>query len=320
MGTTWSVKLVQNDSSDNEEGGGQTTALDASTIQARLDSVENAMSNWKSDSDVSKLNRMAAGCLLVTAHTEKVATKALVIEQQSHGYFDASLSPLIELWGFGVQGEPPREPSQESLRHMLNEQQGARVSVAERQLCKNIDNLQVNYSAIAKGYAVDQVAELLKEAGYKNFLVEVGGELYGLGSKLTGEAWKIGIEKPSYGFNQALYSTLELSDKAVATSGDYRNYYEVDSVRYSHILNPKTGRPVQHSAASVTVIHDSAMVADGWATALLAAGPETGMQLADELKLKVLMILHDGDGFKELVSTEWLEMFAGLNNQSNKNK
>ena len=303
MGTSWSVKVI--------EDGSSAEPITAAAIQARLDDIENALSNWIADSDVSRLNQMATGCLLVSEHTEAVATAANLIAQQSQGYFDATLSPLIELWGFGVQGEPPQEPSVAALEAAMAMIDYESVSTTERQLCKQKDATQVNYSAIAKGYAVDQLAALLTEQSYSNFLVEVGGELYGAGSKADGEFWTVGVEQPSYGFSQELYSTLHLNGEAVATSGDYRNFYELDSVRYSHIIDPKTGRPVAHSTASVTVIDDSAMVADAWATAILAAGPEQGMALAEQYRLKVLMILHEPEGFGQLSSSLWQQTVAG---------
>ena len=303
MGTSWAVKVIQNPST--------AAKIDALSIQARLDGVDRAMSNWQGDSDVAKLNNMPAGCLLVSEHTGKVATAANHISKASHGYLDVTLSPLIELWGFGVEDEPAGEPSPGLVASAMALGDYTQLSIAGRQLCKSRDETQVNYSAIAKGYAVDQIAGLLRESGYQQFLVEVGGELYGLGVKTNGEPWKVGIERPSYGLTQELYATLELNDMAVATSGDYRNYYEIDSVRYSHVINPRTGRPVQHNAASVTVVHRSAMVADAWATALLAAGPEEGLQLAEQNRLGVLMLLHDGQGFEELTSSYWFDGTTG---------
>lgn len=303
MGTSWAIKLIQEP---------ESAVIEHQRIQGRLDEIEQAMSNWVEDSDVSRFNRMTQGCLLVSEHTERVASMANIVSEKSHGYFDATLSPLIELWGFGVVEEPPEEPSADLFNQIMSETGFSNVLTTERQLCKQRDQIAVNYSAIAKGYAVDQLAELIIEAGYSSFLVEVGGELYGQGTKPKGDNWKVGIEKPGYGFTQELYSTLELNGVAIATSGDYRNYYEIDSVRYSHIINPKTGRPVSHRAASVTVISESAMVADAWATALLAAGPVEGMQMAEEHQLVVLMILHadtkdqvNEQGFEQLISSSW---------------
>lgn len=297
MGTTWSVKLVTQPSSN--------VAVSSEQIQQRLDEVEEAMSNWMQESDVSRFNQRNEGCMHISEHTERVGRMSEQISLKSHGYFDPTVSPLIELWGFGVAGEPPEEPSEAALKQIREIYSYDYIWVIDGKLCKGIDDVQVNYSAIAKGYAVDQVAELMAEHGYQNYLVEVGGELYGVGKNISGNPWRVGIERPAYGLIQEVQSTLQLDAVGVATSGDYRNYYELNSVRYSHIINPKTARPVTHNAASVTVIHESTMVADGWATALLAAGAEQGMKLAEEHDLAVLMILRDGDGFKETYSSRW---------------
>jgi len=300
MGTNWSVKFV----TESLIGPGENMSSD---IQAVLDRVESAMSNWRDDSDVSRFNRLSEGCLLISEDTETVARVSQEISSQSEGYFDPTVSPLIEIWGFGVAEQPPEEPDAETLQAILANTGHQHFSVTERQLCKNNADLHLNFSAIAKGYAVDEVAALLESKGINHFLIEVGGELYGLGLNIHGKPWSVGVETPNYGWPQGVYSVLHLDGNAVATSGDYRNYYMLNGQHFSHILNPRTGRPVIHGAASVTVIHESTMLADGWATALLAAGPEEGLRLANNAGIAVYMILREEDHFISAQSQFWPE-------------
>ena len=299
MGTSWSVKYIGNQEVTQEE----LTA----EIQTELNRIEAAMSNWQEDSDVSKFHRLSQGCLLVSEDTVTVARASQTISQLSDGYFDPTVSPLIEVWGFGVGNQPPEEPEPELLESLLANTGYENFSVSDRQLCKNDADTHLNFSAIAKGYAVDQVADVLISNNIDRFLVEVGGELYGLGENSQNENWSVGVETPSFGWPQGVYSILHLNGNAVATSGDYRNYYELGDHTYSHILNPRTGRPVIHNAASVTVIHESTMMADGWATALLAAGPEEGIRLANKAGISAYMILRDGEEFTSTQSQYWPE-------------
>lgn len=301
MGTSWTVKII-NDGKASLSG--EQLSKD---IQTALDRVEAAMSNWRDDSDVSRFNRLPEGCLLVSADTEIVARASLKISKQSEGYFDPTVSPLIEIWGFGVQEQPPEEPDAELLQAVLADTGYGYFSVDGRQLCKTNANIHLNFSAIAKGYAVDEVAALLAAREINRFLVEVGGELYGEGQNIQGELWSVGVETPDYGWPQGAYSVLHLDGNAVATSGNYRNYYELDGQKFNHILNPRTGRPVVHGAASVTVIHESTMLADGWATALLAAGPEEGIRLANNAGIAAYMILREQDNFVSTQSRFWPE-------------
>lgn len=302
MGTSWSVKYIT-DQRVNQAG------LEGE-IQTELNRIESAMSNWQEDSDVSKFNHLSQGCLLVTEDTVTVARASQTISQQSDGYFDPTVSPLIELWGFGVGNQPPEEPAPELLDALLANTGYQHFSIADRQLCKNDAAIHLNFSAIAKGYAVDQLASLFSRNDIDRFLVEVGGELYGQGQNNQNENWTVGVETPSFGWPQGVYSVLHLNGNAVATSGDYRNYYELNGQTYSHILNPRTGRPVVHNAASVTVVHESTMMADGWATALLAAGPEEGIRLANNAGIAAYMILRDGEQFTSAQSRSWPENTA----------
>ena len=316
MGTHWSVKLVI--ASDSEQQAFQSISGDLiqQQIQNSLDSVEQAMSNWLEDSDISRFNRLPNGCMLVSEHTDRVASTAVDISLASGQLFDPTVSPLIELWGFGVAESSalPTTPNPTQITSALEHVGANRWSRTELQLCKSIDQLQLNLSAIAKGYAVDEVAALLSGQGFGNFLVDVGGELSAMGQNADNQFWNVGIEKPAAGFGGALQSSLRLKNIGIATSGDYRNYVELDGVHYSHIIDPKTGYPVRHDLVSVTVLHASVMVADAWATALLVAGAEQGLKLAEQQQLAVYMVRNPKgtSEFSALASSSWERYQATL--------
>lgn len=296
MGTSWSVKVI------SEE---QTALLVEDDLQTILGRIESSMSNWIESSDVARFNRIGVGCLLIQPETQNVVSAALKVSGQSLGYFDPTVSPLIELWGFGTVDNSPAEPEPKAIRQALSDSGYQSISVVDQQLCKTNGKLQLNLSAIAKGYAVDLLAQELEASGYKRFLVEVGGELFGHGTNRQGEAWKIGVEKPGYDNLPEVLTVLPLDNRGVATSGDYRNYYELDGARYSHIIDPTTGYPVTHRAASVTVLHERVMYADAWATALLAAGPEKGLEIANDEGIAMLMVVRTDTGYKAVTSNGW---------------
>ncbi|MBC6428349.1 MAG: FAD:protein FMN transferase [Cellvibrionales bacterium] len=297
MGTSWRVTVLTEP--------GTAEPLQAAQVQAILDRIEQRMSNWRADSEISRFNRHPAGCMAVSVPTREVVRASLDLSERSGGYFDPTLSALIDLWGFGVDAAPPAPPA-EPLLQRLRAQSGYRnIALRGERLCKAQGPVALNLSAIAKGYAVDRVAAALRQLGYRRFLVEVGGELYGQGRNGRGEPWQIGIEQPQARLGRNLLATVRLDGRGVATSGDYRNYYELDGKRYSHLIDPLSGRPVRHQAAAVTVLHASTMLADGWATALLVAGPEKGRELAQRENLAALMAVRDGDGFAVWKSPAW---------------
>ena len=159
--------------------------------------------------------------------------------------------------------------------------------------------LTIDLSALAKGYGVDVLAEYLEEVGVQDYMVEIGGEIRARGTNPDGQVWRIGIEKPEPGGQRSVYEALPLEDLGMATSGDYRNYYELDGERLSHTIDPRTGRPITHKLASVTVLHEECAFADAYATALNVLGPERGYELAVSLKLPALFIVRVDDRFEE---------------------
>ncbi|MBB5210554.1 FAD:protein FMN transferase [Microbulbifer hydrolyticus] len=272
-----------------------------SAIDAELAAVNQEMSTYIPDSELMRFNRAPVGEVVeVSPHLAEVVARALEIHRHSDGAFDVTVGPLVNLWGFGPNPEPETIPGDEEIAALQSvvgsdalNLQGTRLSKARA--------VAIDLSAIAKGHGVDRVADLLEDKGIGNYLVEVGGELRTAGVNPKGKPWRIGIERPSAG--QVVQKPIEVIGKAVATSGDYRNYYERDGKRYAHTIDPRTGRPVEHKLASVTVIADSCAEADGYATALNVIGAEAALKLAEERQLAVFLLVKTDSGFEERASS-----------------
>jgi thiamine biosynthesis lipoprotein len=211
---------------------------------------------------------------------------------------------LVNLWGFGPEARPEVVPTDAELAERKANTGIVHLSVEGNTLSKDIPNLYVDLSTIAKGWGVDVVADYIQSEGIQNYMVEVGGEMRLKGVNREGVAWRIAIEKPSVE-ERAIQEIIEPGDMAIATSGDYRNYFERDGVRYSHIINPETGKPINHKVVSVTVLDKSSMTADGLATGLMVLGEEQGMKIAEKNNIPVFMIVKTENGFKELASSAY---------------
>lgn len=294
MGTTWEVKL-------RELPPGQTADLLQRAVSGVFADVDMAMSTWRGDSELSRINARPAGeWIKVSPALFEVLAAAQEISALSDGAFDVTVGPLVNVWGFGPAKTARRVPPEEDI-------QAARARVGYRnieldregqRLRKRIKGLYIDLSGIAKGYAADRVARMLEEAGARDFLVEVGGEIVARGSHRNGRGWRVGIERPEPGLRQP-FRIVPLTNAALATSGDYRNAFYYEGDRYSHTIDPATGRPVTHSATAVTVIAPTAMRADALATALLVLGPERGLDLARREGIAALFIMRAKDGFEE---------------------
>lgn len=294
MGTTWAVTIVQN----------AGTMIDRESvrqeIEATLHSIEKSMSIWDPTSTLSRLNAATTtGPFDVEHSLFTVFSTAREINQRSGGAFDISILPLIELWGFGPGGKKNALPSSDQIETMRTLVGPAAFSLDHDRTAinKTRPNNRFDVSAIAKGFAVDEVAELLDRLGHDHFLVEIGGEVRAAGRTLHGTAWKIGIERPD-ATERLVQHVVCLDDRSMATSGDYRNYFVMNGKRYSHTIDPRTGFPIEHSLASVSVIHEKCMVADAWATALNVLGPKDGLALAEIEGLAACFILRTDRGFK----------------------
>lgn len=253
----------------------------AARIEADLDALNASLSNWDVASEISRFNRSAGdGWFPVTEHTATVVALALRVGRASGGALDPTVAPLVERWGFGpVQDHA--DPAQDTGPVGLDQ---VHVRHQPPALSKAHPAVRLDLSAVAKGYAVDQLLRAITELGVEDALVEIGGEVAARGNGPGGDGWRIGIEDPLHG---GILRTLILRDAAVATSGDYRNYREIEGRRVTHLIDPRSARPIEHGLASVTVIADSAAEADAWATALAVLGRDAGLALAEEMDLSV---------------------------------
>ncbi len=290
MGTTFNVTAIGEDLDE--------TAL-AASVEETLAAVNAKMSNWDPNSEVSTFSASTStDPVAVSEEFALVLAAANDVHDKTDGAFDVTLGPLIELWGFGPRKPEDPVPSDADIEAALASIGQKRLLTLDAEagtLAKSEPGVGINLSAIAKGYGIDAVAETLRDAGIENYLVEIGGDLVSKGENDKAEAWQIGIEKPQAG-SQSLQLIVSLDDRGMASSGDYKNYFEQDGLRYSHIIDPTTGRPITHRTTSVTVLAENAMMADAWATAMLALGQEKGMQLAEEHKLAVYFISRDVTG------------------------
>ena len=273
-------------------------------IDEELARVNALMSTYDANSELSRLNsHQSQEPFPISADTAKVLRLALEIAQKTNGAYDPTVGPLVNLWRFGPEDRPEKVPSDEEIAAAKARVGWDKIKIIELPdsqpqyaVVKSDPNVYIDLSSVAKGFGVDCVAELLTQNHYKDFLVDVGGELRSSGKNVAGKDWSVGINSPVL-TDDSLAKTVSLSDKAIATSGDYLNFYELDGVRYSHIIDTQTGRPITHKTASVSVIDDSCMTADAWATALLALGAEQGKTLAKENGLHVIFLVRDVNEF-----------------------
>lgn len=305
MGTTFTVKVVA-------EGLGEDLLAELpAAIQGELDDVNAKMSHYLEDSELSRLNRWRdQEPFSVSAETMTVLQHAREISRLSGGSFDITVAPLVDAWGFGPPGQPPEPPSPEEidrLRQLIGWQDVELDPVAGT-VRKTRPGLSLDLSAIAKGYGVDRVAAALDRVGIGGYMVEVGGEVRTRGRNAEGAPWRIAIERPDPA-GRALQLVVPLSDLALATSGDYRNYYEIDGRRISHTIDPRTGYPITHRFTSASVITGECVEADAWATALLVLGP-AGVDLAEKLGLAAFFLERDSEGgFTEHRTTAFDSLF-----------
>ena len=293
MGTTYHITI----SAPPADLSAQTLQSD---IDTRLESLNAEMSTYIPESVISAFNESSTTEWFgVSEAFAGLVELALQISDATSGAYDITVGPLVDLWGFGAHSaEGDRIPSDEDIAAAK-----ARVgydklfSRAEPSAIRKVQSdLQIDLSSIAKGFGVDQIALLLDEKGVQDYLVEIGGELRVQGQSPRGDNWKVAVEKPEAG-KQSVQRILNVGDIAVATSGDYRNYFEKDGARYSHTIDSVSGRPVAHSLVSVTVLDAETAKADAWATALMALGDERGPMIAEGQELAAYFIIKTDDGF-----------------------
>jgi thiamine biosynthesis lipoprotein len=293
MGTTYKVTVVAPLSEAEQR------SIEAA-IAEELAEVDRQMSTWRSDSEISRFNAHAQTTPFAASRGFlEVVHAANQISAASDGAFDITVSPLIAAWGFGPKGRDTNapEPTQAELAALTPSVgwQHLRVDLANNTLQKDTPLLRIELSAIAPGHAADRIAARLRDLGFTRTLVDVGGEILASGHAAHGGPWRLGVERPDTQ-GGVVQRMLPVTDQALATSGDYRNYYEVDGVRRSHTIDPRSKRPIAHRLASVSVLQPSAMLADGWATALNVLGPEAGLELATKRSIPALFLLREPDG------------------------
>ncbi len=295
MGTTWQVRLV----------GGARVARAGITaaIEATLDEVVAQMSTWEPGSALCRFNRAPAQ----TWHELPPAFFAvlqagLAVARASDGAFDPAAGALVDAWGFGPVARAASRPDAATLAQALQRGGWRRLALDDaRRAALQPGGLALDLSAIAKGHGVDRVAARLAALGFDSHLVEVGGELRGSGVKPDGQPWWVMLEHPA-GDAHPTQTVLALHGLAVASSGDYRRWFEHAGERYSHTIDPRDGLPIRHGVAGVTVVHAECMLADAWSTALGVLGVAAGLALADRLGLAALFVVRRAGGFEEHMS------------------
>ena len=306
MGTTYNITYI-----NNSMMSGKDIESKIKDILYRIDKVE--MSTWEKTSELSRFNLSKnTEEQFISPSLYKVISKAQEISQLTDGAFDVTVMPLVNLWGFGWKGRVKSSISEEkidSIRPIVGYQN---LILDNGKLKKKNANTMVDLSAIAKGFAVDEVSEYLNEIGITNYLVEIGGEVRAKGLNEKNMEWRIGIDKPSLNISsqKELQEILSISGWSLATSGDYRNFYIKDNKRLSHTINPKSMRPVEHQLGSVTVLAKDCMTADALATACMVLGKEKSLELINSLTdVEAMFIERVKEGSYKDTYTENFEKF-----------
>lgn len=310
MGSSYSVKYVRS------AGAPGPDRLKTET-EAILAEVDRQLSTYRADSVISGFNRAPAGtCLPVPEPLLELVRAGEALARESDGAFDLTLEPLLDLWGFGPQARVERVPSAAQLAEARRRTGHRHLRIEGRQLCKDVD-LQLDLNSIAAGYTVDRIAARLGELGVGSYLVDVTGELKAVGKKPDGQPWRIAIEAPRDD-QRVAQRILQLDGYGISTSGDYRNYFEENGIRYSHTLDPQTGAPITHRLAAVTVADASTLRADGLSTLLMVMGSERGLAYAERAGIAAFFVTRDGEGFVTQTSAAFERLFAAEKPQRGK--
>ena len=301
MGTFWRVSVVGIDQNRVEDL--------RQKVQTLLDGDDQLLSTWKSDSALMRFNHSQSTTPWpVSEGMADIVTESLRIGQKTQGAMDITVGPLVNLWGFGPDKQPVKTPTQAQIDTAKARTGLEKLTVINRAgqqyLQKSIPDLYVDLSTVGEGYAADHLARLMTEEGISRYLVSVGGALVSRGMNGEGQPWRVAIQKPTDREN-AVQAIVDINGHGISTSGSYRNYYELDGQRISHVIDPQTGRPITHKLVSVTVIAPTALEADGWDTGLMVLGTEKAQQVIREQGLAVYMIMKEGDGFTTWMSPQF---------------
>lgn len=301
MGTFWRVSVV-------DISPQQAQSL-RQKIQTQLDADDHLMSTWKDDSALMRFNHSTSTAPWpVSAAMSDIVTTSLRVGEKTEGAMDITVGPLINLWGFGPDKQPVKTPGQAQIDAAKARTGLAHLTVINRAgeqfLQKDLPDLFVDLSTVGEGYAADHLARLMEHEGIARYLVSVGGALASRGMNAQGQPWRVAIQKPTDRENVA-QAVVDINGHGISTSGSYRNYYELDGKRISHIIDPRSGRPIQHALVSVTVIAPTALEADAWDTGLMVLGTEQAKEVVTREGLAVFMIIKDGDGFRTWMSPQF---------------
>ncbi|VGP93322.1 FAD:protein FMN transferase [Klebsiella quasipneumoniae subsp. similipneumoniae] len=310
MGTFWRVSVIGVDEA-------KAQALRAK-VQAQLDADDRLLSTWKNDSALMRFNHATdTRPWPVSEAMADNVTLSLRIGAKTHGAMDITVGPLVNLWGFGPDKQPVATPDAQAIaaaKARTGLQHLQVINQSGRQfLQKDIPDLFVDLSTVGEGYAADHLARLMEQEGISRYLVSVGGALVSRGMNGEGKPWRVAIQKPTDREN-AVQAIVDINGHGISTSGSYRNYYELDGKRISHVIDPQTGQPITHKLVSVTVIAPTALEADGWDTGLMVLGPEKAQQVVREQGLAVYMIVKEGEGFKTWMSPQFRTFLVGEKN------
>ena len=291
MGTTWNVTVV---------GRGWAGDL-REKIDRRLEEVNQSLSTYREDSEIRRFNRVprAGEEFPISGDFLRVMKVSARVFELSGGAWDGTVMPLVDLWGFGPAGPVDEPPAEEEIASSLAKVGFAKIEIRDSgALVKREASVTLDLSSIAKGYGVDQVAELVRAKGFTDFIVEIGGEVRAGGTRRDGRPWRVGINRPrADAAPDEIYRVAFLRDEAFATSGDYRNYFVRDGARYSHIIDPRTGRPVTNRVVSVSIRAPDCTLADGLATAVMVMGAEAGLALVERLEdVEALVVVETKEG------------------------
>lgn len=270
-------------------------------LDTELELINDLMSTYRPESELMRFNRQqTTEPVSITPQTAAVIAEAIRIGQQSGGILDITVGPLVELWGFGAQGRITHAPEEAALQAVRDYVGIDKIVLDGLQLRKLEPRVAVDLSTIAKGYGVDRLAEILLAHGYQSFMVDIGGDMRVGAVKPTGP-WKIAVEKP-VSHERAVQRILALNNVALATSGDYRIYFEENGIRYSHLIDPRSGKPIQHKTVSSTVFHPAAIAADAYATTLNVLPAAEALAFANKHQIAALLVVKTEQGFEELYS------------------
>lgn len=288
MGSTWSARFAG------------PAGTDVGAVQARLEQqladIDLASSGYRPDSSLARLNAAPVGEWVdIPAHLAAILRFGLELWRESGGAFDMTVKPLVALWGFGAAAPRDTLPSAAEIADARARIGSDKLEISpDGHRARRLADIAVDVDGVAPGYAAGVLSAWLSANGFPDHLVEIGGEMHASGLRPDGQGWRVGIERPEL-VRGNIEKVVSVTDLALTTAGDYRDYFEVDGQRYPHILDPVTGRPVAHNLASVTVLAPGRLSADGYATAIMVLGPDRGMAFAERHGLAVYMLLREGD-------------------------